>query len=168
MRSATGWILALALLALAGCAEIGPPPGGPPDLVPPYVLAARPDSLATRVDPAAEIALTFSEKVERRTLREWIGVNPYRPIKSFHWDGPTIFFELAGGLPADTTVQVYIGSGVTDRAGLPMYPLFSRLFTTGDSIAPGVIEGKLRASRLATATAAPGSAPGHVPLSALG
>jgi hypothetical protein len=50
------------VVLLAGCAEIGPPPGGPPDLVPPYVLAARPDSMATRVDPAAESHSLFPRR----------------------------------------------------------------------------------------------------------
>jgi hypothetical protein len=151
--------VALALTGLAGCAEVGRPPGGPPDLTPPYVLAARPESLATRVDPASEIALTFSEKVERRSVRDWIGVNPYRPVNWFEWDGPTLRLRLSGGLPPDTTVQVYLGSGVVDRAGLPLYPSFSRLFTTGDSIAPGVIAGRLRTSRI-TAPGTAGLAPG--------
>jgi hypothetical protein len=150
----------LGLAALAGCAEIGPPPGGPPDTTPPYVLAARPESLATRIDPASEFAITFSEKVDRRGVRDWLFVNPYRPIAHYDWDGPTLTIRLAQGFPADTTVQVFLGSGVADRAGLPLYPPFARLVTTGDSIAPGVIAGRIKSSRLGTPVGPAAAAPG--------
>lgn len=146
--------LVASMLVLAGCAEVAPPPGGPPDLVPPRVLAAFPESLATGVDSAATLSLTFSEKVDRRSVREWIVINPYRPISWAKWSGPTVRFRLQGGLPADTTIQVTLGSGVRDRAGLPLQPSFSRLLTRGSSIAPGVIAGRIRASRLGGTPAA--------------
>jgi|GEM_PF-1018219 len=135
-------------LALAGCAEVAPPPGGPPDLAPPRVLAAYPESLATGVDSSTTFSLTFSEKVDRRSVKEWLFINPYRPISWAKWSGPTLEFRLQGGPPTDTTVQVTLGSGVKDRAGLPLRPTFSRLVTRGAVIAPGVIAGRMRTSRL--------------------
>ena len=148
---------------LSGCAEMGPPPGGPPDTMHPYVLAASPDSLATGVDSTAVISLTFSEKVDRQSAREWFFLNPYVPIKDVDWDGPTMRVSFNGPLPSGTTFQVFLGSGVRDRAGLPLSPRFSRLFSTGPSIDAGRIEGRVLRGRKrpgipgATAPPAPGT-----------
>lgn len=160
-------LLALLLGApvLSGCAEMGPPPGGPPDTTHPYVLAASPDSMATGVDSTAVIALTFSERVDRQSAREWFFLNPYVPIKDVRWDGPTMRVSFNGPLPSGTTFQFFLGSGVRDRAGLPLAPRFSRLFSTGPTLDAGRVEGRVLRGRKrpgipgATTPPAPGTAP---------
>lgn len=142
------WIAAALVLAtLTGCAEMAPPPGGPPDTTPPYVLAASPESLATGVDSTTAVAITFSEKIDRASARDWFFMNPYVPIRDVDWDGPTMRVRFQGTLPPATTFEVFLGSGVRDRAGLPLSPRFSRLFSTGPTIAEGVVEGRVLRGR---------------------
>lgn len=150
--------LVVAGFSLAGCAEMGEPPGGPPDLVPPRVLTVTPESLATGVDRLAPIAVAFSEKVDHAAVREWFSISPYRPLAHVDWKGGVASFRFENGLPADTTVVFSIGTGVRDRAGNPLGTILRRAFSTGPRLAPGRIAGRLlRSHRAATA---PASAPG--------
>jgi hypothetical protein len=163
LRSAAA-LAALGVALATGCAEMAPPPGGPPDTTPPYVLAASPDSSMTAVESTAVVSLTFSEKIDRNSAREWFLMNPYAPIRDVDWDGPTMRVRFQGPLPAGTTFEISLGSGVRDRAGLPLSPRFSRLFSTGMSISEGVIEGRIirgrkRPPATGTTPAPPSSTP---------
>lgn len=154
-RRALGLLL---VAALTGCAEMAPPPGGPPDTAPPYVLAASPDSAATGVDSTAFVSLTFSEKIDRASAREWFVMNPYVPIRDVDWDGPTMRVRFQSPLPSATTFEIALGSGVKDRAGLALSPRFSRLFSTGPTLEPGVVEGRVLRGRKRPASAGSGGA----------
>jgi hypothetical protein len=159
-RRGAAALAALGLVAVAGCASEAPPPGGPPDTTPPYVLAASPESLATGVDSTAAVSITFSEKIDRASARDWFFMNPYVPIRDVDWDGPTMRVRFQGTLPSSTTFEVFLGSGVRDRAGLPLSPRFTRLFSTGSALAEGVIEGRvLRGRKRPTPPGTAGSGP---------
>ena len=55
----------IALLAVAGCAQAGIPPGGPEDRVPPVLVRVTPDSNATNVRGDG-VAFEFDEGVSER------------------------------------------------------------------------------------------------------
>lgn len=150
--------LPLLTLLLAGCAEIAPPPGGPLDMRGPALLAIEPESLAVGVAVDAPLRLTFSEKVDHESVRNWLTVTPYRRIDSFRWKGATVEILPRGGWPADTTISVLIGSGVIDRGLNPLGRPVRRTFATGGSVAPGVFAGTLRRTREPAPTAPPSSA----------
>ncbi len=152
--------------AVLGCAEIGRPPGGPIDTTPPAVVSASPDSLETGVNPAAPVTVTFSEKVDKNSVRDWFFLTPYRRIEAMDWDGPAVTVRFRDGLPRDSTVSVVIGSGVLDRDGNRIAAPFRRTFSTGSSVAPGTVAGTIRRTRIEGgtqqgSTGAGGSNPGR-------
>jgi uncharacterized protein (DUF2141 family) len=139
----TAWA-AVALVLAAGCARQGFPPGGPRDIVPPHVLATEPDSGATRVAPDADVAITFSEPMNRGAVLDWVLLSPPRDFGERRWDGTTL--RLSGGedfLP-DLTTTVIVGTGAKDeREGNAMLAPYVFIFSTGDSVDQGRIEGRL-------------------------
>lgn len=60
MRVAAGAIAALAVLA---CANVGDPPGGPPDVAPPVLVAVRPESGSVVPALKGSVAIQFDEVI---------------------------------------------------------------------------------------------------------
>jgi len=54
----------LVALALAACAKLGDPPGGPPDTTPPTVVAVRPESGAVVPDFHGDAVVQFDEVID--------------------------------------------------------------------------------------------------------
>ncbi len=131
-------------LVFAGCAGQLPPPGGPPDVVPPRVVAAVPDSNAVRVKPEY-IELTFSKYVERRSVEESIFISPYVGELKFDWSGTSVSIRFSQALRENTTYVVNVGTDVVDvgREGTRMASGFTLAFSTGDSIDHGMIRGRV-------------------------
>lgn len=157
-----GACLAGALIPfLAACAEMAPPPGGPPDVIAPTIVAATPESLATGVDPASPLVVTFSERVSKDLLADWTFIRPFRRIDSIDWEGPVATITFRGGLPPDTTVSFEIGDGVADRRGNRLARPIRRTFATGVArLSPGVVAGEVRRTRAAGQTLGGTAPPG--------
>ncbi len=135
---------AAAVATAAACARQGMPPGGPRDLSPPFVVATEPDSGATRVPPDADVAITFSESMNRGTVLDWVLLSPPRDFGERRWDGSTL--RLSGGedFVPDVTTTVIVGTGAKDeREGNTMVAPYVFIFSTGDSVDQGRIEGRL-------------------------
>lgn len=135
----------MAALLLA-CARQGMPEGGPPDAEAPLVIATEPDSGATRVPLDADVAITFSEPMNQASVLDWVLFSPPRDFGRRGWRGNT--FTLGGGedVAPDVTTTVVVGTGCRDeRGGNPMASPYLFVFSTGDSLDRGRIEGRLLA-----------------------
>jgi len=53
-----------AVAVLAGCANLGAPPGGPPDAAPPLILSIRPDSGEVVPSLKDDLVIQFDEVIE--------------------------------------------------------------------------------------------------------
>ncbi|MEO5618921.1 MAG: Ig-like domain-containing protein [Candidatus Eisenbacteria bacterium] len=137
--------LALALMAAAGCAKKGPPSGGPPDLTPPRVIAALPDSGSARVPGGAALSLTFSETMEPRSTTEAISIAPRTEIRRKRWSGRTLTLELAEPLKVNQTYTLFVADGARDLHGNNLAGGSAVVFSTADTFPPGRIEGKVEA-----------------------
>jgi len=136
--------VAAALATIAACARQGLPPGGPRDISPPSVVATEPDSGATRVPLDADVAITFSESMNRGTVLEWVLLSPPRDFGERRWDGSTLRLSGGGDFVPDVTTTVIVGTGVKDeREGNAMVAPYVFIFSTGDSVDQGRIEGRL-------------------------
>ncbi len=135
----------LPLLVLAACAKRGPPTGGPPDLEPPRLVAASPDSGAAGVARDAVISLTFSEGMDPRTTGEAVSIAPRVDIRQRRWSGRTLTVALAETLLADRTYTVFLGGGARDRHGNALEGGATIVFSTADSLPPGELDGRLDA-----------------------
>jgi hypothetical protein len=132
--------------AIQACARQGLPEGGDRDLVPPRVTATSPDSGATQVPLDTEVAITFSEPMDRASVLDWVLLSPPRDFGHRAWSGNT--FHLSGGedFAPDVTTTVVVGTGCRDqRERNPMAAPYSFVFSTGDSLDRGRIEGRLLA-----------------------
>ncbi len=148
-RRAAGFAgTAAALVALAACARPGLPPGGPADVTPPRVVAVTPESLAVNVPVDAPIIVTFSERVDRTNLESAIWVTPRGLEKpKLSYDGESVRIESAAPFPESTTVGVLLTTVIKDRRRGTAQNVLERpyrwVFSTGDSIWPGRVSGKV-------------------------
>jgi hypothetical protein len=151
LRAFTAALLPVLVIA---CARQGMPEGGPRDLDPPRVESTSPDSGATRVPLDAGVRITFSEDMDRSSVIDQVVLSPPRDFGHRDWDGTT--FELSGGedFAPDVTTTVIVGTGCRDgRERNSMAAPYLFVFSTGDSLDRGRIEGRL----LATGQAAHGT-----------
>ena len=135
--------LVLLLPALGSCAKKGPPTGGPPDLEAPRLVASVPDSGASAVPRDAVISLTFSEGMEPRVTAEAISIAPRVDIRQRRWSGRTVTIALAETLRADQTYTVFLGNGARDRHGNLLEGHGTVVFSTADTLPPGVLDGQV-------------------------
>ncbi len=115
---------ALLLAALASCARMEPPPGGPPDAEPPRLIATLPDSLARLPDFDGEVEFRFDEVVsEGATARQGTGtgelerlviLSPTTRVPEIRWRRSRITVKPDEGWLPDRVYRVELLPGVTD------------------------------------------------------
>ena len=132
------------MFLIASCARQGMPPGGPEDRTPPRIVGTVPPSGATHVSTSTPIQLTFSEKVEQKSINDalFLAPAPKNPFR-LKWHGKTLSIILADSLLANQTYLVTIGTGVRDRHGNPMRESFTLAFSTGAHLDNGQITGRV-------------------------
>ncbi len=140
-------LLALALLAgLSGaCARKAPPSGGPPDIVPPVVVSAQPDSGQARVPLDAPLTITFSKSMEPVASGDAVSLAPRIPIRQRRWSGRTLTLVLQEAMRPNQTYTLFVGPSARDRHGNGLVLGRAIVFSTADSFPPGVIDGKIEA-----------------------
>ncbi len=143
--------LSLAALALAGCARPEPPPGGPPDLEPPVILASAPDSGAIHVPRTDPIRVTFSKRMDRRSVEDYIFTSPPIRFGQLSWSGKEFQLTPLDSLRANTTYLAVIGSGARDVHGNGLARPENLVFSTGPSLAKGKIRGRVDSPRAGSA-----------------
>lgn len=143
-RAGLGLALAGAL-ALTGCARKGAPSGGPPDVTPPRVLSAVPDSGTARVALDAALSITFTEGMEPRSTGEAVSLAPRVDVKQRRWKGRQLSLVLEQPLKAGQTYTLFLASTARDAHGNPLAAGRTIVFSTADSFPPGLIEGSIAA-----------------------
>jgi hypothetical protein len=138
---AVGVVVALA--ALGGCARKGEPSGGPPDIVPPRVLAASPDSGAAGVPLDAALSVTFTEGMEPRSTGEAVSLAPRVDIKQRRWHGRQLTLVLQEKLRAHQTYTLFVANTADDAHGNALAAGKAIVFSTADSFPPGRLEGRV-------------------------
>ena len=64
IRWGAGVVVAAAAAVLSACASVGTPPGGPPDSMPPHIVAVHPDSGAMVPNLKGDAVIQFDEVIE--------------------------------------------------------------------------------------------------------
>lgn len=146
-RRRTALVAALCAVLCASCAQKGFPPGGPADVTPPGVLQSMPDSGATRVPPGSPISITFDDKMDRRSVEAAFFVTPPTDMGSLKWMDRVVMLTSRTGLVENRTYTVLLGLGMKDRRGNKMKSPVLIHFSTGDSVAPGVVRGNVETGR---------------------
>jgi hypothetical protein len=135
-------------LALIGCARSLPPPGGPRDTTPPQILATSPADSAVNVSSATGIELLFSEPMDRASVRDNLRIYPPPGRLAYRWSGHRFRIEWGDSLEPGTTYQLFLSGRARDLRGVPLGTRLQLGFSTGPELAPGRINGRVRAKTL--------------------
>jgi len=136
----------IALLTLAGCAQAGMPPGGPPDTQPPRLVRVTPDTNALNVRDGS-ISFQFDEVVSERPrgvpgLAELFIVSPSKGPSAISWRRTRVAITPRGGLRPNTTYSVRMLPGLVDLDNNADSTGMTLVFSTGPSLATGRIVGR--------------------------
>jgi len=136
------------LVAVAGCAQLGAPPGGPEDRNPPHLLRISPDTNALNARPR-NVELRFDEIVNERPARggqdlaSLFVVSPRRGRVDVRWRRSRIEIRPRRGWAPNTTYTITQLSGVTDLRGNVDSVEHRYIFTTGPTRSPSSIRGQV-------------------------
>lgn len=112
------------------------------DDVAPTLVSSTPAHGATRVPRTTNIAMTFSEPLNRSLDQILLSPPPGDGVLEWSTDGRTFTFDPYADLPADTQYSLLIPpGGVEDLAGNGNVDVISVNFTTGTSFANGSFAG---------------------------
>jgi hypothetical protein len=136
------------LVVVAGCAQLGSPPGGPEDRNPPHLLRISPDTNAVNARPKG-VQLYFDEIVNERPARggqdlaSLFLVSPRRGRVDVRWHRSRIEIRPRRGWQANTTYIITQLAGVSDLRGNADTGQHQYIFSTGASRAPTLIRGQV-------------------------
>ncbi|MDP9200474.1 MAG: Ig-like domain-containing protein [Gemmatimonadota bacterium] len=130
-------LTAVVLLGLA-CASPGMPPGGPPDVAAPQIVAIIPDSGTLGVSPK-EVIFRFDEVVSERptsatTLADLFLISPRDRTADASWHRDAIGVRPSNGWRANTPYTVIMLRGIADLRGNIRNTGASTFFSTGKTI----------------------------------
>jgi Bacterial Ig-like domain len=113
----------LAVLAL-GCANIQPPPGGPPDTTPPTLAGVYPESMAVLPEFKGNVEFRFNEVVSEGStpsegrgtgdLEKLIILSPTTRFPNVGWHRSRITVKPAEGWKPNRVYRVELLPGITD------------------------------------------------------
>lgn len=116
--------IASALLIIASCARIEPPPGGPPDTAPPKLISTVPDSLANVPGFKGDVVFRFDEVVSEGgtpsqgtgtgDLEKLIMVSPTTRVPHVNWKRDRITVKPVEGWRPNRVYRVELLPGIAD------------------------------------------------------
>jgi hypothetical protein len=130
-------LTAVALFGLA-CASPGMPPGGPPDVAAPQIVAIIPDSGTVGVSPK-EVIFRFDEVVSERppaatTLADLFLISPRDGTPDVGWHRSAITVRPSHGWRPNTPYTVILLKGIADLRGNVRNTGATTFFSTGKTL----------------------------------
>jgi len=138
------YLVILVSFFVAGCAEVGPPPGGEEDKKGPTLLESSPASGALGVATNSEVVLTFSETLVKPDQGTAVFVSP-RPERSpqMEWKGNRLRILFAEPLLPDRTYVISVNTTVADLRRNRLDSAVTVAFSTGQTIDTGLVSGQV-------------------------
>ena len=134
-----------ALLAVGSCASPRGPPGGPPDLSGPQVVATVPDTFALIEAFDGPIRITFNERISERgasgSLDQAVQVSPESGEIEVRHRKDGLEVRMEGGFLTDLVYRVTVLPTVQDLFRNAMPQPFEFIFSTGAEIVPNALAG---------------------------
>lgn len=132
----------LAGLVAVACAREGMPPGGPRDRIPPWVVETDPPAGSTRVQLDVSPKLTFSERIQPRSIEGNLFIAPIVEFEAeANWRGNEITVRFEEPLLVDRTYIITVGTGIRDMRSNRMDSTYVYALSTGPSIEEGEVSG---------------------------
>ena len=133
------------------CARIEPPPGGPPDVTPPRLVAIRPDSFSQIPNFKGEVEFQFDQVVSEGSspnqgtgsgdLEKLIILSPTTRVPHVSWRRDRITVKPDEGWRPNRVYRVELLPGVTDLRRNQMKQGAVLTFTTGAELPKTTIDG---------------------------
>ncbi|MFN3306719.1 MAG: Ig-like domain-containing protein [Candidatus Kapaibacteriota bacterium] len=131
----------LLALIFISCANPRPPSGGPPDKTPPKIIEFFPQNRSLNFK-GSEIFIKFNKWVDRNSVINNIFLNP-PIIYKVEWNGKKMHIQFAESLPKETTISFLLGTNYSDLDGNQPNEPFYLVFSTGNNIDSGRINGRV-------------------------
>ena len=130
----------LFLFFISGCAVIESPKGGEKDKTPPKILEIEPKGGINY--KSKTVTFEFSQYMDKNKVIENISISPTTELK-FDWSGKSLEVEFVKDLDSNTTYSLNLGTDYTDYLQNKPEEALSYIFSTGNTIDSGSIEGNL-------------------------
>lgn len=137
------FVLTFSLFAIH-CASQIPPSGGDIDLIPPKIIKVYPINGTTNYQKNY-FELTFSEYVDKRTVKDAIFISPsIEGNLKLEWNGKSVKVKFPEKLKENITYNITIGTDVADNNNKNrMAEAYNFAFSTGSKIDKRVILGNI-------------------------
>ena len=136
-------LLLFGAIGHSGCANIIPPTGGPRDTIPPYLVSSLPRDSAKRFTEK-KIVLNFDEYIDGKDLHTELLVNPVPKIEPIiDAKLKVVTIRLKDTPQTSTTYSLQFGKGIRDVNEGNILKNFTYVFSTGDTIDRGELEGNV-------------------------
>ena len=143
-----------ALFALAACARIEPPPGGPPDTAPPRLESTAPEPMASLPGFDGEVEFRFNEVISEGgtasqgtgmgDLERLVVLSPTTRVPEVRWRRNRITVRPREGWRPNTVYRVELLPGVTDlRNNRSTDGTTVVTFTTGGAVPTDTLRGRV-------------------------
>ncbi len=131
-------------LLLSGCANQLPPGGGEIDKIPPKVIETYPENGTTNFQDD-HIEFTFSEYVDKRTVKDALFISPAIDGElELDWTGTSVQVNFPESLKDSVTYVITLGTDVVDYNNKNrMAESYTLTFSTGPEIDRRVITGRV-------------------------
>lgn len=142
-QAASAGLLALGG-ALAACAVVQEPPGGPPDFEPPVILSVQPDSGTIADGLRGPLVIRFDEVISETSgggLDKLVQISPRPDAVEVSWKRTRLEIRPKGGWREGTVYHVTLRPGVADLRNNQLAEGREIVFTTGGEIPQTALEG---------------------------
>jgi len=127
----------------SGCAQIGAPTGGVKDTLAPVLVRASPELQKLNFE-GNKITLTFDEYVEVLDVQNNVLVSPLQKNNpTVNYSLKTVSIKLRDSLLPNTTYSIQFGNAIKDINEGNVYPNFTYVFSTGNTIDSLSLKGKV-------------------------
>ncbi|MDP6592710.1 MAG: Ig-like domain-containing protein [Candidatus Marinimicrobia bacterium] len=132
------------VVALTGCAAVGPPPGGPVDKTAPELVSVEPPSGTTQIAAGLMISLTFSERLQETLSEKGVRIEPVLhdpPEVVLKKDKITV--KLPDTLTDEQTYILTVTREIEDEHKNRLDKTYQLAYSTGSSVSQGAISGSV-------------------------
>jgi hypothetical protein len=127
----------------SGCAQIGSPTGGVKDTLAPVLIRASPELKALNFK-GNKITLTFNEYVEVLDVQNNVLVSPLQKNNpAVNYSLKTVTIKLKDSLLPNSTYSIQFGNAIKDINEGNVFPNFTYVFSTGNTIDSFGLTGKV-------------------------
>lgn len=122
------------VLAVATCAHVEPPPGGPEDRTPPGLLTSRPEDGAIVPDYDGPAVLVFDERISELRIEDAVSVSPRTSPVAVSHGRDEIRVSLRQGWQRGVIYHIGVSREVRDLFNNPLAEPIRIVFSTGPEI----------------------------------